>query len=439
MIVTREQLYEDVWSAPATSLKAKYKVSSTYLARICGRLNVPRPPRGYWAKLKFGQTPPRPPLPPPLPGDELDWAPGLDDRYWGHARTPPAPPRAPTGDPVVRRVKRSALHPVLHGARDHFLGGRELGRFFSGVPFLRPRKQKLADIVVTKDLLEMALREANAIFQALEARGHRVMLAPWSSAVRYSRAAYEHREHRSREYHERSWSPATPTLVFVGTVAFGLTLFESTEEVLVRVENGEYVRVAPKPEPATPGRRPAPVPSNAYLKELASGRLAVMAYSPYPRVNWRKVWRASRRGNRPALPEEIAAEVEAAAPLIAERFAEAERQRLEEIAREEAAERERRRRELERQRQQATEASRRQLLRSIEAWGLIRSIESFFVEAEGRIGGLPESERQTLVDRLQEARTLMGSLDPLEHFRDWLTPTERLTASRTGDEEALAP
>lgn len=34
MSITREQLYEDVWSTPATSLMAKYKVSATYLVRI---------------------------------------------------------------------------------------------------------------------------------------------------------------------------------------------------------------------------------------------------------------------------------------------------------------------------------------------------------------------------------------------------------------------
>ena len=46
--VTREALYEEVWSEPMTTVAARYGVSGSLLARVCSRLNVPRPPRGYW-------------------------------------------------------------------------------------------------------------------------------------------------------------------------------------------------------------------------------------------------------------------------------------------------------------------------------------------------------------------------------------------------------
>jgi hypothetical protein len=51
MRVTREQMYQEVWAEPMTTV-ANYQMSSTFLARICERLNVPRPPRGYWAQLE---------------------------------------------------------------------------------------------------------------------------------------------------------------------------------------------------------------------------------------------------------------------------------------------------------------------------------------------------------------------------------------------------
>lgn len=73
MPVTREELYESVWSAPTGTAAAKYRVSGSFLARVCERLNVPRPPRGYWMKLKYGKAPPKPLLPPPKPGDALEW------------------------------------------------------------------------------------------------------------------------------------------------------------------------------------------------------------------------------------------------------------------------------------------------------------------------------------------------------------------------------
>ena len=63
MRITREQLYKEIWSEPATKLAQRYDVSSSYLARVCEGLNVPHPPRGYWARVRGGQTVRRPSLP----------------------------------------------------------------------------------------------------------------------------------------------------------------------------------------------------------------------------------------------------------------------------------------------------------------------------------------------------------------------------------------
>ena len=53
-----------------------YEVSANYLARVCASLNVPWPPRGYWARVAAGQKPPQPALPPARPGDQLEWEKG---------------------------------------------------------------------------------------------------------------------------------------------------------------------------------------------------------------------------------------------------------------------------------------------------------------------------------------------------------------------------
>ncbi len=47
MTVNREKLYEQVWAEPMTTVARQYQVSSNYLARICHRVGVPVPPRGY--------------------------------------------------------------------------------------------------------------------------------------------------------------------------------------------------------------------------------------------------------------------------------------------------------------------------------------------------------------------------------------------------------
>ena len=53
--VSREALYGMVWSEPMLRVAARFGVSSSYMARVCALLNVPRTVRGYWAKLAVGK------------------------------------------------------------------------------------------------------------------------------------------------------------------------------------------------------------------------------------------------------------------------------------------------------------------------------------------------------------------------------------------------
>ena len=53
--VTREELYEMVWGTPMSRLAIEFGISGNGLAKICDRLNVPYPPRGYWAKKDAGK------------------------------------------------------------------------------------------------------------------------------------------------------------------------------------------------------------------------------------------------------------------------------------------------------------------------------------------------------------------------------------------------
>lgn len=61
--LTREELYEKVWSTPTVQVAAELGISDVALAKRCKKLNVPKPPLGYWAKVAAGQTLPKPPLP----------------------------------------------------------------------------------------------------------------------------------------------------------------------------------------------------------------------------------------------------------------------------------------------------------------------------------------------------------------------------------------
>ncbi len=61
--LTRKELYARVWSKPLTAVAKEVGLSSNALAKICNRLLVPYPTRGYWVQVTAGKKPPRPALP----------------------------------------------------------------------------------------------------------------------------------------------------------------------------------------------------------------------------------------------------------------------------------------------------------------------------------------------------------------------------------------
>jgi len=69
--ISREELYRQVWETPMFRLAAQYGVSGNGLKKICNRLNVPYPPRGYWAKLSAGKSVKQTPLSTPPAGTAL--------------------------------------------------------------------------------------------------------------------------------------------------------------------------------------------------------------------------------------------------------------------------------------------------------------------------------------------------------------------------------
>jgi hypothetical protein len=52
----RQELFDKVWATPLTKLAKVYGLSDVGLRKICLALDVPLPPRGYWAKLAAGKT-----------------------------------------------------------------------------------------------------------------------------------------------------------------------------------------------------------------------------------------------------------------------------------------------------------------------------------------------------------------------------------------------
>ena len=61
--ISRQELYDQVWSKPLIHLAKEFKISDVGLAKTCRRHNIPLPPAGYWAKQAHGHDVKKIPLP----------------------------------------------------------------------------------------------------------------------------------------------------------------------------------------------------------------------------------------------------------------------------------------------------------------------------------------------------------------------------------------
>lgn len=66
--LTRQELYDLVWTDAMRTVAATYGVSDVWLKKVCAKGHIPTPDRGYWAKLAAGKAVVRAKLPPRGPG-----------------------------------------------------------------------------------------------------------------------------------------------------------------------------------------------------------------------------------------------------------------------------------------------------------------------------------------------------------------------------------
>lgn len=413
--LTREKLYEQVWSEPMLKVAARFGVSSSYMARVCSRMNVPRPSVGYWAKVAVGKAPKQPPLPEARPWDELVWSRDGDSVHV--AKSLPKPPPAARRRPAAT-TPRADQHPLIRGAKELF----KVGRLSYEGGYLKPAKHLLPDLTVTKSGLDKALSSANQLFLSLEERGHRVVIAPYGE--HFHREAVDEREKPDKSNHYNNlWSPGRPTVVYIGTVAIGLTIIEMSEEVEARHVNGEYVRIA---EYVPPKRGRYAVDHGWTTKKaFPTGRLCLQAYSPYSRARWVHHWRESKDRDLITQIKGIVRDLEQAVVDIAQRVEEGQRQAEIEHREWEAQQEKWRQEEEIRRAAEARKESQEELLEIIEAWAESNRIEQFFRDAERQATSLNDTDRAKVLERLKLARELIGTVNAIDHFLDWKSPDER--------------
>jgi hypothetical protein len=394
----------------------RFGVSSSYMARVCTHLNVPRPPRGYWAKLDAGKVPKIPALPDPRPGDELVW-----HRGGGFPASSSPLPKPPDPQPRRHSVKspsQGEQHPLLNGAKALF----EVGRISREVGYQKPAKRLLVDVCSTKATLDKALSFANLLFLSLEKRGHRVVIAPKSAD--FHRADVDERERQTRVRHYNDlWSPDRPTVVYIGTVAIGLTVFETSEEVKVRYVNGDYVRESEY----VPPKRSRHHFDHTWTttKDFATGRLCLQAYSPYRTAVWLRHWREAGARDLSAQVATIIKELEQAVVDVAGLVEEGERRSAIERERWEAERARWRQEEADRQTAKALADSKQQLIHIIDEWAQWQNVNRFFAAVEQQFPALDPETREAVRVRLEGARGLLGVGNAIDDLKKWKLPGER--------------
>ena len=132
-------------------------------------------------------------------------------------------------------------HPLLLGIEEHFKKVRE-----SENGYLRPTKRSMADLIVSRTGIAHAIGFANQFYLALMKEGLAVGLS--DPTTHMNRESVDHREKASTRYlHPSLWQPQRPTVVYIGTIVFGLTIYEISEYVEVKHVDKEYVRLSSLP------------------------------------------------------------------------------------------------------------------------------------------------------------------------------------------------
>jgi hypothetical protein len=176
---TREELYKLIWEKPATILAKEFGISDVGLAKICKRLGIPRPQRGYWRLVEVGRKPTVPRLPPPRKGD-----PTLAVIHSQRPRAELAAKDLAVLELITRErmpMNHISVSPDLRGAHSLVRNAKELLEKGYADPYGRMRarrnagiKQKCLDVRVLKKTLPRALRIMSALLKALEERGYKI-------------------------------------------------------------------------------------------------------------------------------------------------------------------------------------------------------------------------------------------------------------------------
>jgi hypothetical protein len=382
-----------------TRLAKRYGVSDVALAKTCRALNVPVPPRGHWAKLRHGKPSPQPPLPPPEPQQATVTDIAASPKVGAMRQEPVVAARieaeAKPGNRVAVAERLVNPHPTVRATAAALTGATPDGYGMIAPRFLPEAARDPAPLVirVSPAMKARALRIADALLKALEARGYTL-------------------DPGTRPDPRRGGRGQAAVLVIEGErIPF---LIEE------KAERHDHVPTAA--ELAELKRSPWRTPPT--WDHVPSGKLSLkIDVGVYWTEGIRKRWSDDRgRVIEEGLNEVIVAMVEVAAAL---------RRHREEQARQAAEWRERERQRLEAERRRRIEEARQQDLEArADAWCRAETVRRFVAEVARRARAGAETPSPEVLAWLTWAAAHAERLDPLAKGVDALLCDQEAAANR---------
>ncbi len=182
IVLTREELYARIWAQPMAVVAPTLWISDVGLRGRCMGMNIPVPPRGYWARKSAGQRVQQPPLP------QLDARSAAAYGVTEFIRPMPArtSETAPDDGPVAaqRRFEARPENRIVvadYTADPHPLVAETMHRYrrvkaspYNGM--LQPERGPCLSLNVTAATMPRVLGILNALLVALDARGYKTRI-----------------------------------------------------------------------------------------------------------------------------------------------------------------------------------------------------------------------------------------------------------------------
>jgi hypothetical protein len=184
IILTRKELYQQIWLEPLKQIAKKYQVSDYTLRVICKKYEIPLPKSGYWMKLQFGKPVEKEKLNENYKGDEkisLEGYPKTES-IDGKALSPIAalkleiekdrnvslvvPEKLTNPDRLIVSTKNALKEEYNYDRKESFISA-----------------WKELRISVTKKLIDRALKFMDTLIKAIRARGNDVEVSNGETCV----------------------------------------------------------------------------------------------------------------------------------------------------------------------------------------------------------------------------------------------------------------